>query len=174
MHACKRTRLAGNQFSNLILGEFGESQNWCNDAGGTDPGLPDPLGAGAVKGARSFGGVNYDGDNPNDPDKGIKIRAHSGTITIRPNTCPGTAWVQNLDSAPGSPAPAEWLTQLQAQYPWITGICPNPTSLTGGPGGSAPWSVAQALTRGDAAVSGTPPNESPKVGPFRPGPGGLP
>jgi hypothetical protein len=71
----------------------------------------------------------------------------------------------HMDIQTGTAAPGSWLSELLALYPWIAQIIPNPTSLTGGPGGSAPWSVAQALTRGDAA--------NPNTGPFRDSPGGL-
>jgi hypothetical protein len=165
-HANKRSRFAGSATGISLGSTF--NANWCTGTSPDPETLPDPCACGMIKPARSFGGVNYAADNPNDPDVGVKIRAHSGTITQNTDSCvnlPG-GWVQNLDSQPGASAPGSWLTELLAAYPWIEDLCPNPTSLTGGPGGSAPWSIAQALTRGDAAT--------PNTGPFRNSPGGLP
>ena len=163
-HAFKRARLAGNN-SPIDLGStFGA--NWCT--GGGHETLPDPMGAGMIKPERTFDSITYAADDPDDPDTGITIRANTGAVTTNTDACvnlPG-GYVQNLDSQTGSAAPASWLTDLFAEYPWIENICPNPTSLTGGPGGSAPWSIAQALTPGDDA--------SPSTGPLRDSPGGLP
>jgi hypothetical protein len=162
-HATKRTRIAGNS-SRIVLG-FTAGAKWCTSA--SDATLPDAQPAGGIKPARSFEGVNYAADLPDDPDVGIKIRAHSGSITeLTDLTCIDGGQVQNLSSSPSTAAPDAWLTELLAEYPLIERICPNPTSLTGGPGGSAPWSVAQGLTRGDAGA--------PNTGPFRNSPGGLP
>jgi hypothetical protein len=168
-HAHKRSRISGN--TGLIeLGFLYTTADWCTGTPGTAPEtLPDPCACGMIKPARSFEGVNYAADNPNDPDVGVKIRAHSGSIS--PNTTPCVnlpgGWVQNLSSQPSNAAPDTWRDELFAQYPWIEEICPNPTSQTGGPGNSAPWSVAQGLNRGDHATS-------PSVGPNRNSPGGLP
>jgi hypothetical protein len=165
-HANKRSRFAGNSCT-IDLG-WTSGVNWCTATSPDPATLPDPVACGMIKPARSFNGINYAADNPADPDVGVKIRAHSGSITLNTESCvnlPG-GWVQNLDSQPGASAPSSWLTELLTEHPWIADICPNPTSLTGGPGGSAPWSIAQGLTRGDAA--------NPNTGPFRASPGGLP
>jgi hypothetical protein len=163
-HACKRARFAGNEFSSIILGAFGNAAAWCTSENPDPTTLPDPLAAGGIKGARSLDGITYAADNPADPDVGIKIRAHSGTITEEAAAC--IDWAQNINSLPGSAAPASWLSELLAEHPWIEDICPDPTSLTGGSGSTAPWAVAQALTRGDAS--------NPNTGPFRDTAGGLP
>jgi hypothetical protein len=163
-HACKRARFAGNEFSGMILGAFGNTANWCTATAPDPATLPDPLAAGGIKEERSLDGITYAADNPADPDVGIKVRAHSGSISEEAAAC--IDWAQNIDSQPGSAAPAAWLSELLAEHPWIGDICPDPTSLTGGAGSTAPWTVAQALTRGDAAT--------PNTGPFRSSPGGLP
>jgi hypothetical protein len=165
-HANKRSRFAGNN-CRIDLG-WTSGANWCTATSPDPATLPDPCATGMIKPARTFNGITYAADNPSHPDVGVKIRAHSGSITLNTESCvnlPG-GWVQNLSSQPAAAAPSSWLAELLAEHPWIGGICPNPTSLTGGPGGSAPWSVAQGLTRGDAAT--------PNTGPFRASPGGLP
>jgi hypothetical protein len=165
-HAHKRSRLAGNDAS-LSLGDTFDS-NWCF---GTQPDpatLPDPIAAGCSLPRREFKGVVYAADPVDDPDRGIRIRAQTGPITLAaapPAGCAITSWVDNLDAVPGDAAPAAWLADLLAEYPWVAGICPNPTSVTGGPNGSAPWSIAEGLTRGDA--------KDPNTGPHRDSPGGL-
>lgn len=170
-HMTKRTRIAGNTSSILLpWPENGPNNNWCTRTDPDPATLPDPQPCGVSKPARSFNGVTYAADNPSDPDKGIKIRNHSGTITQSTVTCaniPGDGrWQTNIDSQTGVAAPAHWKTELFTQHPWIEALCPNPTSSTGAPAGAHPSSVAQALTRGDAAT--------PHTGPFRDSPGGLP
>ena len=148
-HASKRARYSGNQAS-LALGVFGNTASWCTATAPDPATLPDPLACGGIKQARTFSGVTYAADDPSDPDVGIKIRAHSGTITEEPPAC--IDWVQNLDSQPSAAAPAPGGMSCLRSILGSRHLCPNPTSLTGGPGGSAPWSIAQALTRGDAAT----------------------
>ena len=132
--------------------------------------LPDPLACGGIKGLRTFNGITYAADDPAIPTSASKSERTPGRYQLGIGYWQGRAarfdWVQNLSSQPSTAAPGNWQTELFDEYPWIEDICPNPTSLTGGPGGSAPWSVAQALTRGDAA--------NPNTGPFRNSPGGLP
>jgi hypothetical protein len=166
-HAHARSRISGNT-ATIELGMFGNSNNWCFSSGSDPATLPDPLATGQQEEQRAFDGVTYAAD-PNDETVGVKIRDHSGTVLLSANPpvgCAISSWVQNLDNLPNTAAPSAWLTDLVSEYPWISDICPDPTSLTGGPGGTAPWSIAQALTRGDAANPGT--------GPFRNSPGGLP
>ena len=156
-HACKRCRIAGNT-GNIALGYIPTSgpNDWCVNENPDPPTLPDPLACGAVKGARSFNGINYAADSASHPDVGIKIRAHAtaGTIT---NSGTGTggacgagyAWVQNLSNLRNNAAPTNWKTELFTEYPWLEAICPDPTSLTGAPGGASPWSIGQVdLPRG--------------------------
>lgn len=159
-HAANRARYSGNKANSFVLGAYFNSA-WCTT--NAHPTLPDPLGAGQTKPAKSYNGVTYAGNDPNDPDLGLKIRAHDGPITEETATC--IDWAQNVDSQPNAVAPSSWLTELSNQYPWISDYVPNPTSLTGGMNGAAPWSVAQSLTRGDAT--------NPSVGPNRAGKAGL-
>lgn len=158
--AALRTRIAGNQAMRTTLGyDFGNS--WCTQS--SHEIFPDVQPAGVAKPQRVYQGVTYSALPAGD---GITIRAHSGTIDIDTGLPCLASQAVNVSSQPGSAASATWLSELLTEYPWIEGICPNPTSLTGGPGGSAPWSIAQGLTRGDAAT--------PNTGPFRNSPGGLP
>jgi hypothetical protein len=132
----------------------------------TDGPLPDAQPAGGAVGgkpARSWMGVNYAALPVGD---GISIYAHTGTIATPQTMSCLNPQARNVTNQAGSAAPGSWLSDLLAEYPWIEDICSNPTSLTGGPGGSAPWSIAQSLTRGDAAM--------PNTGPLRNSPGGLP
>ena len=170
-HATKRCRIAGNQATLLRLGT--NSPGWLTNTHSILQ-LPDPRPAGAVKPQRVITGGDFPGtyvaDDPDHPDTGVKVRAHSGTIQEEPPTSGGSFtnfdWFVNGDVQAGAAAPTAWRTDLFAQYPWLEAIVPNPTSLTGGPGGSAPWSVAQGLTRGDAA--------NPSTGPYRNSVGGKP
>jgi hypothetical protein len=155
-----RFRMSGCQVDRTTLGIDLSNNNFCER---TDGALPDAQPAGYAKPARSWMGVNYAAIPVGD---GISIRSHLGLVeTDTGMTCLNPQAV-NVSFLPTSAAPASWLSELLAEYPWIGSICPNPTSLTGGPGGSRPWSIAQGLTRGDAAT--------PNTGPFRDSPGGLP
>lgn len=183
-HATTRCRLAGNS-ANIELGTLGTSGNFCSGqtVQGVDDGtLPDPQPAGGIKPARTSGGVTYAAEPVNALLNGIKIRASTGTVTTLPpgsgGACGGSfAWADNVDSAIGTVAPSAWRTELFTEYPWIEAICPNPTSLTGGPGasgsppsgGAAPWSIAQELQRGDVATP-----TANTCGPRRTTGGGLP
>jgi hypothetical protein len=169
-HANKRTRISGNN-GTIALGWIPDGTTWCTNTSPDPATLPDPLACGGIKELRTFSGITYAADDPSHPDVGVKIRAHTGTITNSGSGSGGACgasfpWVQNLSNLPSNAAPGNWQSELFDEYPWIQDICPNPTSLTGGPGGSAPWSVAQALTRGNAA--------NPNTGPSRNSPGGLP
>jgi hypothetical protein len=159
-HANKRTRYSANKAEQFEIGSFSGMEWWCTATG--HPTLPDPQPAGGVKPERTYQGVTYAGDNSNDPNIGIKIRAHSGAISEGSATC--IDWAQNIDRQPNVSAPASWLSELLNEYPWISSIVPDPTSPTGGPNGSAPWSVAQSLVKDGA---------NPSVGPQRKSSGGL-
>jgi hypothetical protein len=166
-HAQTRARISGNNSAIQLGVTF--AQPYCTSETTHPDTLPDPRPAGDSKPERTYAGVTYAAHPPNDPDRGIKIRSHTGAITTEPAppaSCAISSWVANIDAAPSATAPASWVTDLRSEYPWVTDICPDPTSLTGGPGGSAPWSVAQGLVRGDLA--------NPSVGPNRNSPGGLP
>jgi hypothetical protein len=166
-HATTRCRISGNSAGIQLGVTF--NQPYCTSDSTHPDTLPDPRPAGDSKPERTYAGVTYAAHPPNDPDRGIKIRSHTGAITTEPAppaSCAISSWVANIDAAPSATAPASWVTDLRSEYPWVTDICPDPTSLTGGPGGSAPWSVAQGLVRGDLA--------NPSVGPNRNSPGGLP
>ena len=162
-YAHKRSRLSGN-ISPIYLGTNYTGSNWCtrsSDYLGTQyPGvIPDPQPAGGRKPANSYAGVNYAADPAGDPDEGITVRAHSGTITRQPNSSGGACgasfdWVVNDDVQVGVAAPGSWLTELFAAYPWMEAICPNPLSQTGA-GGAHPSSIAQALQPGDVSTATT-------------------
>lgn len=156
-HAVTRSRMSGNSCS-ITLGN--NSSGWLTNTTPTGYNLPDPQPAGVAKPSRTSDGVFYAAFPVGD---GLSIRNHSGSITQVPNGSGGFVWAVNLNSQPGAAAPAAWNTDLPQ---WVRDVCPDPTSLTGGPGGAAPWSIAQVLTRGDAAT--------PNTGPFRNSPGGLP
>jgi hypothetical protein len=159
--ATTRMRMAGNQVAGAVsLGIDLSNNTFCTR---TDGPLPDAQPAGVAKPARSWNGVDYAAMPAGD---GLSIRAHSGTIAIDTGMTCLSPQAVNVSSLPGNAAPDSWLSDLLTEYSWISDICPNPTTLTGGPGGTAPWSIAQALTRGDAA--------NPNTGPFRASPGGLP
>jgi hypothetical protein len=168
----KRGRIAGNN-SPILLG-WGADQNMCtahrdSEQGVVTPASPQPTGV--VKPSATLDGITYAADSASHPDTGVKVRAHTGLISEMPTTC--IDWTQNLDpsnmvglTSIATAAPSAWRTELFNEYPWIEALCPDPTSLTGGPGGTHPSSIAQALTRGDAAT--------PNTGPFRDSPGGRP
>lgn len=160
-HACTRLRMAGNNSGLTTLG-ISINADWCTAGGHAT--LPDPIPAGVAKPERTFNSIVYAAMPAGD---GLSVRAHTGTIETSTDLV-GQCITQavNVDSSPGSAAPLSWRTELFAAYPWLQSVIPDPTSLTGGPSGSAPWSIAQALTRGDAA--------NPNTGPFRDSPGGLP
>jgi hypothetical protein len=160
--ATNRARIAGNN-ANVSHGVTGGVSNtWCTQVTAI---RPDPMPCGMQKPARSYAGVSYPA-HPSDGNVGIKIRAHTGNVTKATSSNNCIDWSVNLDSQPSTAAPTSWRDELFVDYPWIKDLCPNPTSLTGGLGGAAPWSLAQNLTRGDAANANT--------GPFRNSPGGLP
>ena len=113
VHATNRARFSGNSATTLHVGWHEE--NWCTAQ--PHPTAPDPQPAGGIKPFRSFGGINYPADDPDDPDVGIKIRRHSGAIIQDAITC--IDWVANLDQQAASAPPGAWLTDLLDEYPWI-------------------------------------------------------
>jgi hypothetical protein len=165
--ATTRLRMAGNQCSLVTLGMDLSNNTFSTRQDGP---LPDPQPAGVAKPERVLedppGTFTTYAAFP--ADDGLSIRAHTGPVEIGTGMTHAQVQPQavNVSNQPASAAPAVWLTDLVSEYSWITDICPDPTSLTGGPGGTAPWSIAQTLTRGDAA--------NPDTGPFRNSPGGLP
>jgi hypothetical protein len=113
-------------------------------------------------------GAGSEGPGGTDSQSNVYAADGAGTTGLRIYDCnlgpviratnPCVTWAVNVTDNHLSAAPAS----LNAALPqWIRDVVADVTEYS-----SSPWTVAQALTRGDAAT--------PNTGPFRSSPGGLP
>jgi hypothetical protein len=139
-YSLRRSRIAGNNGA-VTIGFH--SEGWCNQD-------PQPCGR------KNDGSFGYIADT-NDPRDGVHIYDNSHAPTFVANGCIQWHVPSLIINNWQQQAPASWAAELPT---WVTNVVDvTKRSLS-------PWSIAQALTRGDAAT--------PNTGPFRGSPGGLP
>jgi hypothetical protein len=137
----RRSRIAGN--SGAITVGFQIDQMCSHD--------PQPCGR------NNDGSFGFIADSASDPRNGIHIYDNSHAPTFVGAACGGLTPYTQITNNWQQQAPVSWAAELPT---WVTNVVDvTKRSLS-------PWSIAQALTRGDAA--------NPNTGPFRDSPGGLP